>query len=129
MRGYIFRCNARTKIEVFNRSLFGDEAMYLPVVKKITQEDKLFLYDLSTFEFSGPYAPVGNGGSHLIPAAWRSRFPAQIRFKIIPETRTIPFKSIEKVIKVYHKGMFPDMLLDEEQVLAVLTTIKNASEK
>lgn len=123
MKGYIFRCNNKTKDEVFERGLFGDEAMYISVVRNIQADDVLFLYNLSTFEFSGPYAPVGKGGSHLVPAAWKSKFPAQIQFKVLPETKTMPFNKIEKVIKVYHKGMFPDMVLDEgqtEQILSIL---------
>lgn len=127
MKGFIFRCNEKTQAEVFDRNLFGDEAMYLPIVKKILPEDCLFLYDLTTYQFSGPYAPVGSGGSHLVAAAWKSRYPAQIRFKIVPETKTIPFKLIEKVIKTYHKGMYPDMELSEEQLEAVLKILKQAT--
>jgi hypothetical protein len=120
MRGFIFRCNDKTIAEVFERSLFGDEVTYAPIVKSIEPTDKLFLYNLSTFEFSGPYEPVGSGSSHLVPAAWKSKFPAQIRFKTSPENKTIPFNKIEKIIKVYHKGMFPDMLLFEDQVKEIL---------
>lgn len=124
MNGYIFRCNDKTKDEVFSRSLFGDEAMYIPVVKGIAEDDYLFLYDLSTYEFSGPYSPVGSGGAHLVPAAWKAKFPAQIKFNAIPETKTIPFKLVEKVITVYHKGMFPDMKLDEKQLKKILEILE-----
>lgn len=123
IRGFIFRCNEKTVAEVFERGLFGEEASYQPLVKSIEPDEKLFLYNLTTYEFSGPYAPVGSGGSHLVPAAWKSKFPAQIRFKKLPETKTIQFNKIEKIIKVYHKGMFPDMLLSEEQVKEILKII------
>ena len=120
MKGYIFRCNDKTIKEVFERQLFGDEIIYVSTVKTIEPKDRLFLYNLSTFEFSGPYAPNGEGGSRLVPAAWKAKFPAQIKFKLLPETRTIPFNRIEKIIKIYHKCMFLDMLLDEIQTSEIM---------
>jgi len=125
MKGYIFRCNDKTRQEVFDLNLFGEEMMYLPVVKLIQPEDLLFLYDLSTFEFSGPYKPVGVGAERIVPGAWKSGFPAQIKFVINGEAKTIPFRLIEKVIKKYHKGMYPDMELDEGQVKQIFEIIKN----
>jgi len=120
MKGYIFRCNEKTRQEVFDRKLFGEEMMYLPLVKMIQTDDLLFLYDLSTYEFSGPYKPVGAGAERIEPGAWKAGFPAQIRFEITGETKTIPFRLIEKVIKKYHKGMYPDMELDEVQTNKIL---------
>ena len=90
MKGFIFRCNDKTRQEVFDRNLFGEEMMYLPMVKTIQPDDLLFLYDLSTYEFSGPYKPVGEGAERIYPGAWKAGFPAQIKFKITGDTKTIP---------------------------------------
>lgn len=125
MKGYIFRCNNKTYEEVIDRKLLGEERMYSTVVKTINQNSLLFLYNLSTFEITGPLKPASEGAENIVPEAWRSAFPAQIRFEMSPETKTIPFKSIERVIKKYHKGIYPDMELDEQQVNNILNIIKN----
>lgn len=116
MKAFIFRCNSKTKDEVFERMLFGEERDYLQLVKSITPDDLLFLYNTSTYEFSGPYKPASEGGEYLVKGAWQDKFPAQIKFEITPETKTIPFSKIEKIITRYKKGIFPYMELDEEQV-------------
>ncbi|MEI7579056.1 MAG: hypothetical protein WCJ58_03370 [bacterium] len=64
--------------------------------------------------------PMSQGNENIVPEAWKSAFPAQIRFEYLPETKTIPFKLIEKIIKIYHKGIYPEMELDEEQVGKIL---------
>lgn len=125
MKGYFFRCNNKTYEEVISRKLLGEERMYLPVVKTIIKDDLLFLYNLSTFEVTGPLKPTSEGAENIVPEAWRSAFPAQIRFEMSPETKTIPFKSIERLIKKYHKGIYPDMELTNEQVSRILQILKN----
>lgn len=125
MKGFIFRCNEKTKDEVFKRTLFGEEKMYLPIVKSIQTDDLLFLYDLTTYEFSGPYRPTSQGAEGIEASAWKAAFTAQIRFEITDETKTVPFRLIEKIIKKYHKGMYPDMELSEEQTLNIIEIIRN----
>lgn len=125
MKGFIFRCNNKTVDEVLSRKLLGEERMYLPLVKSITENDSLFLYNLSTFEISGPLKPVSIGSESIVPEAWKSAFPAQIRFDNLTDTKTIPYKLIERFIKKYHKGIYPDMELDEQQVNNILNIIKN----
>ena len=122
MKGYIFRCNSKTKDEVFERMLFGEERDYLQLVKSITPEDYLFLYNTSTYEFSGPYKPASGGGEYLVKGAWGDRFPAQIRFEVTKETRTIPFSKLEKMITRYKKGIFPYMELNKSQILEILNS-------
>ncbi|HRN71067.1 MAG TPA: hypothetical protein PLS49_07865 [Candidatus Woesebacteria bacterium] len=116
MKAFIFRCNSKTKDEVFERMLFGEERDYLQLLKSITPGDLLFLYNTSTYEFSGPYKPASEGGEYLVKGAWQDKFPSQIKFELLPETKTIPFSKIEKIITRYKKGIFPFMELDEEQV-------------
>lgn len=116
MKAFIFRCNSKTKDEVFERMLFGEERDYLQLVKSITPDDLLFLYNTSTYEFSGPYKPASEGSEYLVKGAWQDKFPAQIKFELLPETKTIPFSMIEKIITRYKKGLFPYMEVDEEQV-------------
>lgn len=125
MKGFIFRCNNKPNKEVISRKLLGEERMYIPLVKTIIENDLLFLYNLSTFEITGPLKPNGLGTENIVPEAWKSAFPAQIRFNTTEEVKTIPFKLIEKIIKKYHKGIYPDMELDEHQVNNILNIIKN----
>lgn len=122
MKAFIFRCNSKTKDEVFERMLFGEERDYLQLVKSITRDDLLFLYNTSTYEFSGPYKPASEGGEYLVKGAWQDKFPAQIKYEITPETKTIPFSKIEKIITRYKKGIFPYMELDEGQVRQILNS-------
>lgn len=124
MKAYIFRCNSKTKDELFERMLFGEERDYLQLVKSITPEVLLFLYNTSTYEFSGPYKPASAGGEYLVKGAWGDRFPAQIKFELTPETKTIPFSKIEKIITRYKKGIFPYMELNEEQVNQIFKVLK-----
>lgn len=106
-----------------SRKLLGEERMYLPLVKLIATKYLLFLYNLSTFEITGPLTPIGLGAENVVPEAWKSAFPAQIRFEFLPHTKTIPFKLIEKVIRKYHKGIYPDMELDGHQVEHIIKII------
>lgn len=123
MRGYIFRCNDKTKDEVFSRKLLGEELSYLPDVKEIREEDLLFLYNTSTFEFSGPFKPIGNGQEKIVPEAWGGKFPSQIRFEELDTTKTIPFNKIERIIKRFKNDIYPWMELNEEQTKQILNII------
>lgn len=123
MKGFIFRCNNKTYDEVLQRKLLGEERMYLPLVKTIAENDSLFLYNLSTYEITGPLKPTCSGSENIVPEAWRSGFPAQIGFEEVPETQTIPFKTIERIIKKYNKGIYPDMELDTDQLNKILKII------
>lgn len=120
MKGFIFRCNEKTKDEVLRKKLMGEEKMYLSVVKSIQPEDLLFLYDLTTYEITGPYKPTSPGAENIDASAWKAAFPAQIRFEVLTETKAISFRAIEKVITKYHKGMYPDMELTETQTNQIL---------
>lgn len=125
MKGYIFRCNEKTKSEVTQKGLMGEERMYLPIVRGINSDDLLFLYDLSTYEFSGPYIPICPGSENIDASAWKTLFPAQIRFKHAPETKSVPFRLIERVIRKYRKGVYPDMELSESQTAEILDMLNS----
>ena len=125
MKAFIFRCNSKTEDEGFERMLFGEERDYLQLVKSITPDDLLFLYNTATYEFSGPYKPSSEGGEYLVKGAWQDKFPAQIKFNTNPETTTIPFSKIEKIITRYKKGIFPYMELEEFQVERITRIIYN----
>lgn len=117
----------RQKTRSFNRKLFGEEKMYLPIVRSIQPEDLLFLYDLTTYEFSGPYKPTRHGAECIELSAWKSAFPAQIRFELTEGTKTVPFRLIETIIKKHHKGMYPDMELNEAQIVKIIKVLSNYS--
>lgn len=126
MKGFIFRCNNKTKDEVFERMLFGEETVYLDLIRAIDASYSLFLYNTQTFEFTGPYKPVSKGELEIEKGAWGGAFKAQIRFEGTEGTKTVTFSKIEKVIKEYRRNIFPYPLLDKEQVKKILT-IQNQS--
>lgn len=123
MKGYIFRCNDKTKDEVFQRMLLGEEQAYLPLVNQIEIDDALFLYNTSTFEFSGIYNPSSEGREKIEADAWQGKFPSQIRFSENEATKTIPFNKIEKIITRYRHDIYPYMELLEEQVIKIMDVI------
>ncbi|MBD3362695.1 hypothetical protein GF362_03180 [Candidatus Dojkabacteria bacterium] len=123
MKGYIFRCNDKTKDEVFERMLFGEEEAVKASMMKITLEDYLFLYNTSTFEFSGPYKPTTAPNINIEGNAWQGRFPVQIRFETTDQTKTIPFNLIERIITAYRKGIYPHPELTKEQTTKILSII------
>lgn len=120
MKGFIFRCNEKTKGEVFERKLFGEEMAYLDLVRAIDDDYLLFLYNTKTFEFSGPYKPASKGALDLEKYAWIGAFRAQIRFEETDSVKTIPFAKIEHVIKVYRRNIYPHPFLDEGQLNAIV---------
>ena len=123
MKGFIFRCNNKTKREVFERKLFGEEIAYLDMIRDIGDNYVLFLYNTNTFEISGPFRPASKGDLDIDKYAWGGAFRAQIKFEEIEDTTTIPFAKIEKVIRQYRNNIYPYPLLDNEQVKMILKLI------
>ncbi|KXK27602.1 MAG: Development and cell death domain protein [candidate division WS6 bacterium OLB20] len=125
MTGYIFRCTAKTKPEVYERMLLGEEPGLWGHVSKIQSDDILFLYNTSTFEITGPLKPDGEPGNPVEKGAWKGGFTSQIKFAETEDTKTIPFAKIQHIIKKYRHGLYPEMVLDARQVEAILEILSN----
>ncbi len=80
MKSYIFRCNKKTKDEVFQRMLFGEEEGVWGTMSQIKPDDFLFLYNTSTFEISGPFKPTSQPAKTIEKGAWLGKFPVQFSF-------------------------------------------------
>jgi hypothetical protein len=122
MKGLITRCNNETEPEVLSKNLMGDQAEYMSIFRTITEDDYLFLYNFESFQFFGPYKPVGLAGN-IDPKAWGGKFPSQIRFTELPESTVVPFNKVVSVIKRWHKDVYPWLELTEEQVKYILTIL------
>ncbi|MBP9759215.1 hypothetical protein KBD45_05965 [Candidatus Dojkabacteria bacterium] len=124
MRGFIFRCSSHTSAEVYKRNLFGEKSNYLELVKNISEADYLFLYNTSTFEFSGPFLPLGHGAKNIVPEAWEGKFPAQVNFRMGRKTKTIQYSEIEHLINRFNNKIHPYMELGSKQVDEIMQIIE-----
>lgn len=121
MKGYITRCNNKTEPEVLHKKIMGDLPEFMQLYQQIREEDYLFLYNFESFQFSGPYRPIGKGGT-IDGKAWKGKFPAQIRFEAIKDTGKISLKEVADVIKRWN-GIYPHPELSEQQVEKILAII------
>ncbi len=119
MCGYITRCNSKTEPEVLSKHLMGDLPEYIDMFRGVNEDDLLFLYNFETFQFFGPYKPVGKGGT-IDGKAWGGKFPAQIKFEELPETKQVPFNKVAHIITRWYKDIYPWPELSEEQTLKIL---------
>lgn len=80
------------------------------MIDKIDEDHtKVFLFNYSTRQMYGIYAPDGAGERNLVPDAWTStmpardgkcRFPAQIHFKIERDCPPLPEAMFKKILLV-----------------------------
>ena len=96
--GFVFLCNRLSRGEVRNRKLFGlGKGQLRDMEKHITANTPLFLYDFDAKTLTGPCTPDGAPSLDIDRAAWKRRFPAQLRFKeqldSVPTLRNTKYKS------------------------------------
>ena len=84
MKSYIFRCNTKTKDEVFQRMLLGEEEGVWGTMSQIKPDDFLFLYNPSSSEIQDT-------------TCLRERYGRQ----------AIPFTKIQHIIKKYRNDIYP----------------------
>lgn len=79
IRGFLFACTQKTQAECFERSLFGTDAVYAPIVIRIRKGDLLFLNNLDTNTLYGAFRAISNGNVTTQPDAWDGKYPYQVK--------------------------------------------------
>ncbi|XP_040993371.1 uncharacterized protein LOC121240008 [Juglans microcarpa x Juglans regia] len=114
--GIIFMCSSKTKIDCFRYKVLGLPASKKDIVQKIYTGMKLFLFDYDLKLMYGIYKAVGRGGYNIEPKAFKSGFPAQVRFTVLEDCLPVAEEKFKKVIKdnYYEKNKFNCQLTSEQ---------------
>eukprot|EP00656_Telonema_subtile_P056234 TRINITY_DN8944_c0_g1_i1.p1 TRINITY_DN8944_c0_g1~~TRINITY_DN8944_c0_g1_i1.p1 ORF type:complete len:421 (+),score=16.58 TRINITY_DN8944_c0_g1_i1:240-1502(+) len=79
---YVLHIDASTRDQVFRLGVSGAPASMLSDMQHyIHPGTRLFLYDTKLKTLMGPLLAVNRAEHHLVPTAFRGRFPAQIQFQ------------------------------------------------
>ena len=96
VRGFLFACTNKTEKECFERSLFGTERFYGPIVIRIRKGDLLFLNNLDSNSLYAVFKAISNGGFNIQPEAWDGKYPYQVKVEILGEK--IEIKNAHKIL-------------------------------
>ncbi|XP_047076546.1 uncharacterized protein LOC124686687 [Lolium rigidum] len=120
--GFIFMCSGATKPECFRYRVLGLPRGRLDDVSRIRRGAGLFLYDFDSKYLYGPYRADSDGGLALEPAAFKGRYPAQVKFTIDGDFMPIPESSVRSAIKEnYSRGKFwPELTVIQVEKLRAL---------
>jgi hypothetical protein len=80
-RCFIMLCLKATQQECIDRQLFGEVERTFDLIKGLKPGDIGFLFNMDTNSLIGPFEAVSEPGYNLEPAAWKGKYPAQIRVK------------------------------------------------
>ncbi|CAM0882090.1 unnamed protein product [Alopecurus aequalis] len=120
--GFIFMCSGATKPECFRYRVLGLPRGRLDDVSRIRRGAGLFLYDFDSRYLYGPYRADSDGGLALEPAAFKGRYPAQVKFTIDGDFTPIPESSVRSAIREnYSRGKFrPELTFTQVEKLRAL---------
>jgi len=79
LKGFIAVCRDDTERECFDRMLFGSVMRYWDGVKQVQKGDVGFLLNLDTDVLYGVFRAESDGTMNIVPEAWGSRFPSQVK--------------------------------------------------
>lgn len=85
IRGFLFASTNKTQRECFERSLFGTERFYGPIVIRIRKGDLLFLNNLNSNSLHGVFKAASHGGFNIQPEAWGGKYPYQVEVEALGE--------------------------------------------
>jgi DNA modification methylase len=131
VRGFLFASTDKTEKECFDRSLFGTEKSYGPVVIRIRKGDLLFLNNLDSNSLYGIFKAVSDGGFNIQPEAWRGKYPYQVKIETLGEI--LALKNAEKTLSEFkinrNTPLFGRKLIDFlELFIPKATLLKSMSE-
>ncbi|CAA0811852.1 DCD (Development and Cell Death) domain protein [Striga hermonthica] len=97
--GMIFMCSSKTKDDCYLYKVLGLPESKKEIVEKIYTGMRLFLYDVDLKLLYGIYKAAGPGGYNIEPKAFKSQFPAQVRFTVLDDCLPLPEEKFKKVIQ------------------------------
>ena len=131
IRGFLFACTDKTEKECFERSLFGTERSYGPIVIRVRKGDLLFLNNLNSNVLYGVFKAVSDGGYNLKPKAWDGRYPYQVEVDVLGEK--IEIENARRALKKFkikrNTPLFGKRLLDFLNVFAPDPTLLDTTAK
>ena len=93
-------CTNGTEKECLEKGLFGDREWRLPYLKSIKKGDIGFLLNVTQDQLLGIFVAESGAQLNIDPNAWNSRFPAQLKVKLIDKLQRVDKASdkLEKII-------------------------------
>lgn len=89
IRGFLFACTEKTEKECFEKSLFGADIVYAPIVIRIRKGDLLFLNNLDTDILYGVFEAISDGEYNIQSDIWNGKYPYQVRVNTIGEKNSL----------------------------------------
>lgn len=78
IKAYFFLCDHVTEVECLSRELVGTTEANIEWALTISPGEYIFLYNFQTGDIWGPFQAASRVDCYE-PAAWRGKFPAQVR--------------------------------------------------
>ncbi|EPS63310.1 hypothetical protein M569_11478, partial [Genlisea aurea] len=97
--GMVFMCSTETKSDCYHYRILGLPESKKSVVEKIYAGMRLFLYDVDLKLMYGIYKAAAPGGYNIVPKAFKSQFPSQVRFKVLKDCLPLAEEKFKDIIK------------------------------
>jgi len=97
IRGFLFACTDKSEAECLEKSLFGTDKVYAPIVTRVRKGDLLFLNNLDINTLYGVFKAVSDGGVNIEPEAWNGKYPYQVKVESLGEKTAL--KNARKILR------------------------------